>query len=273
MFKKPTNTAFASALAGIFFLIPAHNAVAGNLAPHRAVYSMKMLGSEGGSDIASVSGRLVLEWQGSSCDGFITTQRIVNRMGSKQGNDFVSDFRVTSWESGDGDEFTFSMTHLMNGTPVEEIEGSAERRDGGGQVRLSKPESRDISLPSSIVFPTEQIKALMASAEAGKTVHSAPVFDGSDTEHHFDTTTIIGKAGSGAPTADEAEPGKSLSSLGYWPVQVSYFDPNDVTGLPDYEVSFRFYENGVSTGLIMDYGDLTIGADLVALDMLPQPEC
>lgn len=273
MFKNHADTAFAAALAGMFFLLPAQIAVAGNLAPHRAVYSMKMLGTEGGSDIASVSGRLVLEWQGSSCDGFITSQRIVNRMGSKQGNDFISDFRVTSWESGDGDEFTFSMTHLMNGTSVEEIEGTAERQDDGGQVKLSKPENRAIALPSSIMFPTEQIKALMASAEAGKKVHSAPVFDGSDTEHHFDTTTIIGKAGSGAPKADEAEPGESLASLGYWPVQVSYFDPNDVTGLPDYEVSFRFYENGVSTGLVMDYGDLTIGADLVSLDMLPQPEC
>ncbi|MGD1933817.1 MAG: EipB family protein, partial [Candidatus Phaeomarinobacter sp.] len=80
-------------------------------------------------------------------------------------------------------------------------------------------------------------------------------------------------AGTGAPDAEEAEPGQELASLGYWPVQVSYFDPNDVSGLPDYEVAFRFYENGVSTGLVMDYGDLMIGADLMSLEILPRPEC
>jgi len=273
MQKIRVHAAAAATLAGLFIFAPTLTVAASNLAPHRAVYSMKMLGSADGSDISSVSGRLVLEWQGSACDGFITSQRIVNRMGSKQGTSFVSDFRVNSWESGDGNDFTFSMSHFMNGTAVEEIEGTAERKMDGGLALLAKPEAGEIKLPASVLFPTEQVKALMASAEAGRKVHSAPVFDGSDTEHYFETTTIIGKPGEGAPQADESESGETLAELGYWPVQVSYFDPGDVSGLPDYEVAFRFYENGVSTGLVMDYGDLVIGADLVSLEMLPQPDC
>ncbi len=273
MFKMRPHAAPAAAMTFVFIFAQTLAATASSLAPHRAVYSMKMLGSAEGSDISSVSGRLVLEWQGSSCDGFITSQRIVNRMGSKQGSSFVSDFRVNSWESGDGNDFTFSMSHFMNGTAIEEIEGTAERKKDGGRALLAKPEAGEIKLPASILFPTEQLKALMASAEAGLKVHSAPVFDGSDTDHYFETTTIIGKPGEGAPDADEAEPGITLAELGYWPVQISYFDPGDASGLPDYEVAFRFYENGVSTGLVMDYGDLVIGADLVSLEMLPKPDC
>lgn len=273
MQKTRVRAAAAATFTCAFIFAPTLTAAASSLAPHRAVYSMKMLGSAEGSDISSVSGRLVLEWQGSSCDGFITSQRIVNRMGSKQGTSFVSDFRVNSWESGDGNDFTFSMSHFMNGTAVEEIEGTAERSKDGGLALLAKPEAGEIKLPASVLFPTEQVKALMASAEAGRKVHSAPVFDGSDTEHYFETTTIIGKPGQGIPDTDESEPGGTLADLGYWPVQVSYFDPGDVSGLPDYEVAFRFYENGVSTGLVMDYGDLVIGADLVSLEMLPQPDC
>jgi len=234
---------------------------------------MKMLETAESSDISSVTGRLVLEWQGSACDGFITSQRIVNRMGSKRGDGFVSDFRVSSWEAGDGSEFTFSLIHYMNGAAIEEIEGSANRGAEGGDAALSKPQARKIALPAGVLFPTEQLRAVIASAESGKRVHSAPVFDGSDTEHHFDTTTVLGNKASGGPDGIEAEPGGSLSSMTYWPVQVSYFDPNDSIGLPEYEVSFHIYENGVSTSLVMDYGDLVIGADLVSLDMLPSPDC
>ncbi|MGD1934047.1 MAG: EipB family protein, partial [Candidatus Phaeomarinobacter sp.] len=188
MLKRHLSAAVAATVTAVFFFLPAANAAASSLAPHRAVYSMKMLGSAEGSDISSVSGRLVIEWQGSSCDGFVTSQRIVNRMGSKQGSSFVSDFRVNSWESGDGNDFNFSMSHFMNGTSIEEIEGTAQRENSGGVATLSKPEKGAIKLPASIVFPTEQVKALMASAMAGRKVHSAPVFDGSDTEHYFETT-------------------------------------------------------------------------------------
>ncbi len=244
-----------------------------SLSPHRAVYAMKMISSTEGSDISSVTGKLVLEWQGSACEGWVTNQRIVNRMGSKQGSSFVSDFRVSSWEAGDGSDYTFSMIHYVNGETIEEIEGSAVRREDKSLATLSKPEDGTIALPDGVVFPTEQISRMLDAAYAGRTVFAVPVFDGSDTEHYFDTTAILGGRKKGAPQGEEARAGKSLEGLAHWPVQVSYFNPGDSTGLPDYEVSFQVYENGVSTGLVMDYGDLVLGADLMDLTMLPVPEC
>lgn len=267
------KAAVAATIAGTFFFSPGAVFAAGGLAPHRAVYAMKMLGSDEGSDIASVSGRLVIEWQGSQCEGFVTNQRIVNRMTSKQGPDFVSDFRVSSWEAPGGDDFTFSMIHYINGNAVEEIEGAAKRDGDGGKASLSKPDDAEISLPKGVVFPTEQLRATLVAAQAGKRLHSAPVFDGSDTENYFETTTILGKRDDGAPTGSEEKAGDPLDKMTFWPVQVSYFNPTDVTGVPDYEVSFRMYENGVSTGLVMDYGDLVLGASLIELDILPKPEC
>ena len=269
--KMPT--AFAAICAGLFFagsVLSSSSALAASgLMPHRAVYAMELIGSADGSDIASVKGRLVLEWQGSACEGFVTSQRIVNRMGSKQGNDFVSDFRVNSWESATGDAFTFSMVHYINGNVAEEIAGEAER----GSVAFSKPEPASIALPGGALFPTEHIKQMLDAAQAGKKIMSADLFDGSDTEHYFKTTTFIGSGGTGAPADDEAEPGASLEGVRYWPLQISYFDPADISGLPDFEISSRFYENGVSTGLVMDYGDLAIGARLISLEALPVPDC
>ncbi len=268
MIARLVAGSIAATAAGVTPLL-----AAGPLAPYRAVYVMKLVGTDEGSDISSVSGRLVIEWQGSACEGYVTNQRIVNRMGSKQGDDFVSDFRVSSWESADGNDFTFSMTHYVNGGVVEEIEGDAERSADGAVAHISKPERHELSLPRDVVFPTEQIRQLLAAGQAGKTVLNAAVFDGSETQHHFATTTFFGDKGTGAPADDEAKPGAALAKLDYWPVQVSYFNPTDNSGLPDYEVAFRFYENGVSSGLVMDYGDLVIGADLVDLQLLPVPDC
>ncbi len=269
--KMPT--AFAAIGAGLFFLalvvLPQSAFAASGLMPHRAVYAMNLIGSADGSDIASVKGRLVLEWQGSSCEGFVTSQRIVNRMGSKQGNDFVSDFRVNSWESADGDAFTFSMVHYINGNSAEEISGEVEN----GVVAFTQPEKTSLALPAGTLFPTEHISQMLDAAKAGKKIITADLFDGSDTEHYFKTTTFIGSGGIGAPADDEAEPGASLANVKYWPLQISYFDPSDISGLPDFEISSRFYENGVSTGLVMDYGDLAIGARLISLEPLPVPEC
>ncbi len=264
-----TATAGISAL-----LLPlAAHAASGGMVPHRAVYDMRLMETRESSDIATVSGKLVLEWQGSTCDGYITSQRIVNRMGSKKGSPFVSDFRVNTWESGDGDTFTFSMVHYVDGKPIEEIEGDAERGKKGGHADFSSPDDAGFDLPANVVFPTEQVRKMIAAGLRGDKVMASPVFDGSDYDHYFATTTFFGGKGEGAPEGKEAEPAKPLADVAWWPVQVSYFDPADRAGLPEYEVSFRFYANGISTGLVMDYGDLVLGADLVELELLPVPEC
>jgi len=263
----------AGLVAGLVVCAPAIAGAVTNLEAHRAVYAMSLVGSEDGSDISSVSGRLVLEAQGSTCEGFTTNQRIVNRMGSKQGSDFVSDFRVSSWESADGDSFTFSMVHYVNGALVEQIEGQADRSISGGKAQFSKPTSDSIALPAGVIFPAEQIIAMIDAARAGERLFAADVFDGSDTEHYFATTTFFGASAKGLPADEEAEPGASLEGLSYWPVRVSYFDPADSSGLPDFEVSLRLYENGVATGMEMDYGDLVIAARLLDLEQLPMTDC
>ena len=258
--RVPRFAAVSAVTTAIVLCVSFAAAEARGLAPHRAVYSMSLVESRDGTDIASVVGRLVLEWSGSACDGYVTSQRILNRMGSKQGSGFVSDFRVNSWEAADGSDFTFSMIHYVDGSAVEEIEGRATRRPGGADAVFSKPAARTLPLPDAVVFPTRQVARMLEAGEAGRRVLATDVFDGSETGHHFATTAVFGRKAKGAPTGSEAEAGTALADLAYWPVQVSYFDPGNAAGLPDYEVSFRFYANGVSTGLEMDYGDLVIGA-------------
>ena len=269
--KRTIAHAVAAALLGISALGAA--AAAAGPAPHRAVYGLSLLETRESSDIWSVRGRVVVDWQGSACDGYVTSQRIVSRMASKQAADFTSDFRVSSWEAGDGSDFTFILTHLVDGQSVEEIEGRAVRSPGGGEAVFTRPEAASIPLPADVMFPSELVRRMLAAAEAGDRILAGNLFDGSEMAHHFATTVYFGQAGSGAPEAAESQAGGALAGLTYWPVQVSYFDPRDPAGLPSYEVSFRLYDNGVATGLVMDYGDLVLGASLLELEMFPVPDC
>jgi EipB-like len=43
--------------------------------------------------------------------------------------------------------------------------------------------------------------------------------------------------------------------------------------VPDYQVSFDLYENGVATGLVLDYGSFALAGKLADLSLSDASEC
>jgi hypothetical protein len=66
-----------------------------------------------------------------------------------------------------------------------------------------------------------------------------------------------------------------LNGLPSWPIAISYFEPGSEKkdAVPTYELGYRFFDNGVSTGLKIDYGDFAIRGDLSAIEMLEPSKC
>ena len=54
---------------------------------------------------------------------------------------------------------------------------------------------------------------------------------------------------------------------------VSYFSPDKDESTPDYQVSFDLYENGVATGLVLDYGEFALSGKLADLTLFETTEC
>jgi hypothetical protein len=55
---------------------------------------------------------------------------------------------------------------------------------------------------------------------------------------------------------------------------MSYFDiTGDNQDTPAYQVSFDLFENGVASGLNMDYGSFKMRGDIVRLEFLPAELC
>src|SRR5690242_2717456 len=73
-----------------------------SLAPHRAVYDLSLADSSGGGSVASVSGRMVMEFTGSRCSGYTTKLRFVTQTEDSDGQHQLTDSRASTFEAGDG---------------------------------------------------------------------------------------------------------------------------------------------------------------------------
>jgi hypothetical protein len=163
----------------------------------------------------------------------------------------------------------------VDGRSTEKIDGTAEKAkdDQAMSIDLKSPRPTRRDVDASPLFPTDQVRKLIAAARDGKTTFQAKVFDGSATgQKIYDTLTVIAPAATAAP-ADEALRDSAMKDVRRWPVVVSYFEDGKPDGAPNYVLSFDLYENGVSGNLKLDYGDFVLAGPMTKLDLLPVKDC
>ena len=106
------------------------------LAPHRAVYAFTLGTTRASNSVASLSGRMVYEFTGSTCDGYSQAMRFVTRTTSQEGEAVVSDQRTTSWEDVEGLNYRFQSSQYRGDALTEQTAGIARRGEGDGDIRV-----------------------------------------------------------------------------------------------------------------------------------------
>ena len=243
----------------------AQGAEAATIAAHRAVYDLSLVQLRKGTNLSSVTGRLAFEIDGSACDGWSVSFRMMNRFQPTEGNARMVDTQSTSFESGDGLTMRYNQKEFVNSTMQSETRIGVTRDAAGkeGRGELGEPGTAPFAVPATAAFPMQHQLRLMAAAEQGQSRDDSTIFDGSDGDKTFRAITFIGKR---RPPA--------LWGEASWPVTISYYhDTGELRDTPDYQVSFDLYENGVATGLVLDYDDFVLGGDLAKLEMLDQASC
>ena len=252
------------------------------LAPHRAVYDLKLTKSRGSRGIEAVRGRILYDFSGSACEGYELQFRQVSELDSGEGKTALSDLRSTTWEDGNAKTFRFNSNNRLDDQQLDAVDGHAERNAQTVAVDLSKPKAKNFTVPVGAVFPTEHMRRIIAAARDGKPILEFPVYDGSETgEKLYSTLTVIGRAiAPGAKPADDASAKiPELAKLTRWPVTISYFEQQDATAerageqTPVYSISFELYENGISRALVLDYTDFTIKGEMTSLDIKKPKPC
>jgi hypothetical protein len=276
----PSTLRFVTASAAIFvFLAGAVAAQAGGtaLAAHRAVYDLILDRSEVTTDLADLSGRIVMEFTGSRCSGYSVALRFVTEISDPEGDRRVTDARTKTFEEGDGTSFKFDNETFVDDALTEESRGSAQRAENGVAVTLNKPGDKKFNLDKSVAFPTAQIERIIEAAGRGENFLQIDVYDGSeDGETVYATAVVIGDDSVAShDIGDETAANEAgVAGLRHWPVTISYFD-QETAGeqMPVYVMSFVLYENGISRHLKIDYGDFAIVGRLAELEMLPLSPC
>jgi len=243
------------------------------------VYDLVLDKTRAGSSVTDVGGRMVYELTGSACEGYTQNMRFVTRMINQDGQAQLTDIRSSSWEDGNGQRLRFNTSQIKDEAQPELTTGDAARSGTGDvQIELSKPQKKSLGIGKGALFPMQHSRALLEAAARGQSVLQADLYDGSDQgDKVYATTTVIGRPNplGAAKEMPKLQNIEQLDQVPSWPVSISYFEPGAETkdALPVYELSFRFYANGVSQKLLIDYGEFAIRGGLSKIEFLEPSKC
>lgn len=247
------------------FAIAGH-ALAVPLIQHRAVYDLTLDRASDRSGINAINGRMVYEIRGSACEGYTVRFRYVTQSETRDASQ-LTDQQTTTFEEPDGKSFSFVTKSYIDENLDKELRGNASRDDKGIRVVIDKPEHKEVQLADSL-FPTQHLVDLIAKANKGEKFYETTIFDGSeDADKLMTTTVVVGRKEAAEGTDPEMPALHELAAQQYWPVDIAYFDDETEAGedTPDYRISFKLYENGLTRDLEMDYGEFVIHGKLVDL--------
>jgi hypothetical protein len=262
------------AIAVLPVLVAASPALAAPaLAPHRAVYDLALDQATERSGITGLTGRMVYEFNGSPCEGYTVKFRFVTDIQTRDVSR-LTDQQTTTFEDGDGKSFSFVTKSFVDQNPEKETKGTAVLEGDKLVVKMERPEEATIDLKPT-QFPTKHLEELIKKAEAGETFYETSLFDGSeDADKVMTTTVVVGKKQAPEESDPEKKALANLASDSFWPVDIAYFDDTKTQGesVPEYRISFKLHENGMSRDLVMDYNEFSMKGTLVNLSLFPVPQ-
>jgi hypothetical protein len=252
-----------ASFAAVFVCALAGSAAAADLAAHRALYELKLAGSHGG-DVTSATGTMAYEVQ-DVCDGWATQQRLQMTITNRDGQDvqMLSDY--TTWESKDGLKLRFRMKQTTDQSVTSDVAGDATLKATGevGSANFTSPSASTKPLPAGTLFPMKHTEALLAAAKVGTKFLALPLFDGTTETGPQDSSIVIG-AWSPEPVGKWPD----LAKLPSGKFHIAFFDREPDKSQPDYEVSMRYWDNGVADDLDMDFGDFVMAGKLAEFKLL-----
>lgn len=268
---RPLNVLSLAAMVSVAGIVPASASV--TLAPHRAVYDVALKEASDRSGITSMRGRIVYEFRGSACEGYTTNFRFVTQIGA-QGSRRVTDQQTTTYEEGDASQFRFVTKTFVDDREDKHIAGTATREGESTVVQLSEPEPGETALDPAY-FPTQHMIDLITRAQAGERFYEKTLFDGSDDADQVMTTTVvIGPQKTPADEAAGSDIAEAIADAPFRNVSIAYFDEvGEGEGLPEYRISFKMYDNGITRSLELDYGDFVLSGVLEDLEIFPAEPC
>jgi len=234
------------------------------LLAHKALYTLT-LDTVKSSDVIAARGTMGYEVT-DACDGWAVRQRLAMTITNADGQDIQMSSDYTTWESKDGLKFRYHMRQTTDTAVTSQTDGEAslQKTGGTGQAHYTSPHDSTSILPAGTVFPMAHTAAIIAAARDKHHFLSLPLFDGTDENGVEDSFIVVLDWKLPMQTAWPV-----LSVLPSTQVHISFFDHGPDAVTPSYEVSMRYWDNGVADNMKMNFGDFIMNAKLK--DFSPQP--
>ena len=245
------------------------------MAPHKAIYDIKMVSRHSGAQVLNISGQMMFEGK-ITCDAWTTDHRfkLLYEYADTAPMHITSDF--STYESKDGNDFSFTSRRERNGQLFEEIRGHAalDAQKKGAAV-FSLPDGLKFDLAAETLFPVSHTQTLLQNVSAGKKFFSTTVFDGSDQEGPVEINAFIGKPVANIKAIVPPAPAidNTLISSPAHNVRMAFFPLSKPESEADYEMDVVLHDNGIISDMLIDYGDFSVTQRLVALEKLANPPC
>ncbi|MCB1681310.1 MAG: DUF1849 family protein [Alphaproteobacteria bacterium] len=255
--------------AGVQALAGTDRATEAGLAPHKALYEIKMVSNHSSAQFLNISGQMYYEWQ-PSCEAWISNHRfnLVYEYTDSPSMRITSDY--STYEPFDGKSMNFTSQRKRDGQIFEEIRGSASiDKPGESGAKYTIPEGLFQTLPADTLFPMSHTLAVLEKIRSGGKFHRATIFDGSDRDGPMLVTTFIGKPVESSDIVKVAAGVDSeLLRSKAWKIRLAFFPVDSQDEGADYEMSIVFHENGVISDIMIDYKDFSVSQKLLALEKL-----
>lgn len=233
---------------------------------HRAIYELALGETRDTAGIQGAEGRYVFDLE-DVCEGYTLNERLVVRL-VRDGGNVLTDYRLSAYETNDGQLYRFSTETEFNGTTGQSASGNLSIEDEVSQVDYKTAE--DVSFDEKVLPPLAHIRAIVSAAKAGEERYAATVFDGDIEKPVFYAVTRINQA-EDVKLPEGVEGVDHLKDRAHWRIDSVYFPPGDTSkaesSVPEFRFTAILYENGVVTDLTLDYLDFSLKAELAELEI------
>jgi hypothetical protein len=231
---------------------------------HKALYTLTM-GPPKGQDVVAARGTMGYEVT-DACDAWIVRQRLRMIVTNADGQDVEMTSDYATWESKDGLRLRFHMKQTTDTAVTSQTDGEAtlDHIGGTGEAHYTSPKDQTLTLPAGTVFPMIHTESILAAAHQRQRFLNLPLFDGTDENGVEDSFIIVMDQKPPMPSAYPV-----LASLASTKVHLSFFDHDAAAMMPTYEVTMRYWDNGVADDMAMDFGDFVMHAKIK--EFSPQP--
>lgn len=269
--RRGHAAAVASGLAALGLCAPppaAAVAPAPFIAAHHAAYVLTLKSSQD-QGVLSASGTMTYDIT-DACTGYTTAQHLVINLTDRDARDvtMVSDY--ATFETKDGTRLSFHTRQLTGSTVTEQLDGTAalDHSGGSGHADFTSPDRKRVQLPPGTLLPNAHTLTILEASAAGKRFLSVPLFDGTGEDGAQDTFVTIESM-----QAPHTVQWSALSALPSSRVHVAFFDRDQGSEMPTYEIGMRYFIDGVADDLAMNFGDFVMAGKLTTLDIKPPPRC